>query len=340
MKKLFVLFATIALVAAFTVPAAAQATWDFYGSSRVATFYSSPDVGPSDIDNLQWDIQGNARIGANVKNGAIAGRFEYGSGPNLRLLYADWDFGGGTLRVGQSYTPVDTFYSNQVFGSDEDLLSWGGIYTGRQPLIQLAMGGLKVALVKNHGAKELVADTGFESVLPKLEVGYNIPAGPAKIKLAGGVASYTTDPNGIDENVTSYLGGVGVSVGAGPATISVDGFYGQNVGTFGLYHQGSDDPVVSGTSVEDTDSYGGIIVANFKATPMLSFEVGAGYTVNENDTFAEDDDAMAYYGNAVVTLAPGFFIVPEVGIQDSSDGADGSDEGDLFYVGAKWQINF
>ncbi len=339
MKKLFILFTAIAMALAFTLPATA-ATWDFYGSSRMATFCTSQSEEAGDMDNTQWDLQGNARIGANVKNGAISGRFEYGSGPNLRLLYGDWDFGGGVLRVGQSYTPVDSFYSNQVFGSDEGLLSWGGIYTGRQPLIQLSMGGLKIAAVKNHGAKELVADTGFETLLPKLEIGYGMAAGPVKLKFVGGASTYTTDPNGIDEDVTSYLAGFGAQFGGGPVTISVDGFYGQNVGTFGQYHQGSDDPVVSGDSIEDTNSYGGIFVANFKASPTLAFEVGAGYTVNENDTFAEDDDAMAYYGQAVITLAPGFFIVPEAGLLDNADGADGSDQGDTFYFGAKWQINF
>jgi len=32
-----------------------------------------------------------------------------------------------------------------------------------------------------------------------------------------------------------------------------------------MYHQGVDDPVVVGTSVEDTTSWGGIALANFKA---------------------------------------------------------------------------
>ena len=45
MKKLFVLFAAVALVAAFTLPAAAAdpAAWNFYGSSRMTTFFTSPD---------------------------------------------------------------------------------------------------------------------------------------------------------------------------------------------------------------------------------------------------------------------------------------------------------
>lgn len=96
-----------------------------------------------------------------------------------------------------------------------------------------------------------------------------------------------------------------------------------------------------GGSVEDTNPYSGVFVVNFKATNMLSVGVGAGYVNNESDVAGvEDDDGLSYYGNAVITLAPGFFIVPEVGVFDFRDDSTGVDEGKLTYVGAKWQINF
>jgi len=97
MKKLLVLLAAVAFVVAFTVPAMA-ADWGFYGSARMATFMN--DVTPAapatqSDDDLLWDLQGNSRIGASVKAGAIGGLFEYGSTPNLRQLYGTWNFGGG-----------------------------------------------------------------------------------------------------------------------------------------------------------------------------------------------------------------------------------------------------
>ncbi len=148
MKKLFVLFTALALVVAFTLPAAAAdaASWAFYGSSRVSTFYEGVDK-DLDTDNFSLGLQGNSRIGARVKNGAISGRFEYGTGVNTRLLYGSWDFGGGSFTVGQMYTPVNMFYSNQVFGSDTDLLNVGGVYGGRNAALRLSMGDFKVALL-------------------------------------------------------------------------------------------------------------------------------------------------------------------------------------------------
>lgn len=53
----------------------------------------------------------------------LTGGFEYGSGVNLRKLYGEWNFGAGSLLIGQTYTPLNYFYSNQVYGGDNDLLA-------------------------------------------------------------------------------------------------------------------------------------------------------------------------------------------------------------------------
>ena len=56
----------------------------------------------------------------------------------------------------------------------------------------------------------------------------------------------------------------------------------------------------------------------------------------------EDKDITGYL-QAVISLAPGVWIIPEVGFTDLDDNIqDGGDddEGDQFYLGAKWQIDF
>jgi hypothetical protein len=150
MKKLLIIFAVLCLAA----PVMA-ADWNFYGSARVKTFWNQNDFGPegSQADDLdvQWENQGNARIGATVKvNDQIGGGFEYGNGPNLRKLYGTYTFGNGSeLLIGQTYPPTSGyFYSDSVFGDDGDLLGMGQFYAGRSPMIQWSMGGFKVALVK------------------------------------------------------------------------------------------------------------------------------------------------------------------------------------------------
>ena len=84
MKKLVVLFTAIALVC-FAVPAMAV-DWNFYGSARMATFWTSNDFDESALrqgsavasedSELEWELQGNSRIGAKVKHEAVSGRVE------------------------------------------------------------------------------------------------------------------------------------------------------------------------------------------------------------------------------------------------------------------------
>ena len=47
-----------------------------------------------------------------------------------------------------------------------------------------------------------------------------------------------------------------------------------------------------------------------------------------------------HYLQAVINLAKGFRIIPEIGVADYGSDRFGKDEGHLTYFGAKWQIIF
>jgi len=66
MKKLFVLF----IIVLFAAPAMAV-DWNFYGSARMATYWTDTDLGDGqtaagddDDANLLWQLQSNSRVGA------------------------------------------------------------------------------------------------------------------------------------------------------------------------------------------------------------------------------------------------------------------------------------
>jgi len=85
----------------------------------------------------------------------------------------------------------------------------------------------------------------------------------------------------------------------------------------------------------------GALVAGMKVSDMLSFEAGLGYRNDATDGGGpKNTSPMAVYLQSVVTLAPGVFLIPEVGYYDYDNNADGDDAGSLMYVGGKWQINF
>jgi hypothetical protein len=87
MKKCTIIALAVAITAVFAVTATAN-EWNLYGSDRMATFYTSEDLGKGleevapgqfiavqnrdianqdNISDLRWNLQTNSRIGAKVK---------------------------------------------------------------------------------------------------------------------------------------------------------------------------------------------------------------------------------------------------------------------------------
>jgi len=76
-------------------------------------------------------------------------------------------------------------------------------------------------------------------------------------------------------------------------------------------------------------------------------EAGYGWISSDKDDFKDKDEAMSYYINMPITLAPGVSITPEFGVEDYmkdggsvADDEAAADEGKDTYFGAKWMINF
>jgi hypothetical protein len=185
MRKLFVLLTTVAVVLAFTLPAMAQAQWSFYGQARMWTSYekvsketvSALTAGSGPLipvvpatSAASWDsglsgrqddseivelLQNNSRVGALVKYGDITAGFEYGSTPNLRLLYGKWNFSkDGQVEVGQDYTPYFYVVSGLCGpgGGECNGIGLGTIYGGRNPQVRLNYMGFSFALTQPKSA--------------------------------------------------------------------------------------------------------------------------------------------------------------------------------------------
>ena len=369
MKKLFIIFAILCLAA----PAMA-ADWNFYGSARFGTWSVDvdPDVAGTDSDtDTTWAQQGNSRIGATVKlNDQIGGAFEMSDSFGKRKLYGTYTFGNGAeLLIGQTYTPSSNyFYSNSVFDGDGDLLGLGQFYVGRQPMIQFTMAGLKVALVTpNTVDYELTAavedqftsDTGtvydieveaaenydVDVTLPKIEVSYGFKADAFFVDVFGGYQTYELDANnaGTDYDVDAYVLGVGAGVNFGAFYANAGVHFGQNLGNYGQYQNDyislDDEMDIVNGQEKDADGLGYLVVIGFNASEMLTVEAGYGHEEAEIDDSNNTEEVDQYYLNCTVNIAPGFFIVPEIGMIKMQDDVS-VPEPEVFYWGAKWQINF
>ena len=361
MKKLLVLVAAIMLVGALAA-AAAAADWGFYGSSRFATFYTANDYGdqedPDGDGDLSWFQQGNSRIGADVSGGPIKGKFEYGTGVNLRQLWGEYDFGSMQLRIGQDYTPVHTWTSAQVYGEDDDLCGTGAFYGSRKDQIKMIFSGFEVALIEpstDIGNNVLPADSDTDTMLPKIEVAYRTSIGPGSVGIMGGYNGFTVESADGDDDVqiNSWVLQAEGLFSFGAAYVNLSGFVAGNPGNYGGYYDiyylrdpdgmnvPSSYPVVTDWDSEDAQSFGGTLVGGFSPSDAMTIEAGLGYTSHKNDDVGDDaDNTLGLYVLANITVGQGFFIVPEVGYFEFGDDANENDEGGLTYAGAKWQMNF
>ena len=87
-------------------------------------------------------------------------------------------------------------------------------------------------------------------------------------------------------------------------------------------------------------------MAGFILNDMFKFEGGFGIRNDRTDEGPDnlpgerDTTPWAAYLQSVITLAPGVYIIPEVGYYDYDNNVTGDDAGSKFYLGGKWQIDF
>jgi hypothetical protein len=149
-----------------------------------------------------------------------------------------------------------------------------------------------------------------------------------------------------DIDVDSYAIGADAGVNFGPAYIKGALSYGVNTGNAAWHLDGNrtagSQAIFDGDDdVDDTETIMGALVAGFKFTDQVSFEAGWGYRNDDPDVDgADEDEAWEAYLQAVVSLAPGVWVIPEFGYTDYMDDSAGDDEGDRWYLGGKWQIDF
>lgn len=352
MKK--IALSLLVLTLALFLAAPAMADFNPYGSLRMETWYVTDQVAVGDDDSdLLWDMQHNSRIGAKASTGDIKARYELGlrttgqSGGDVytRLMFASVKMGGGTLLLGQTYTPY-IYSSSSVADTDLAFDGYGDTYDGRQPQFKFTMdSGLYFAAIRPSTAQGVITTTDptdIDTTLPKLAVG--IETKLDGVSLGGGIAYNTFNieiPSvNFDESINSMLFYVHAKADLGAVALQGNFGYGTNLNNFGIGEIPSGSATVdSSGNVEDTTSMTGYLQATFKAgdTPI---NIGVGYTSSDNDAYSDPDTQMSYFVNATISLADNFFIVPEISMFDKMDDTSGNEEDDQMWVGVKWQMNF
>ncbi len=330
--------------------------------------------GQSDDAATQMYFQSNSRLGAKVKADKVTGQIELGLGAGgdggdtsvaTRRAYGVWKINDlASLKVGKDFSPVTDFVSNQWFDSDNDLYGTGNFYGRRPAGVTLILGGFELAaLTPTYGADlnttangvtGATGNTDPDSYIPRFEATYTLKLGAGYIRPFGGFQYYTVKPGAsttvTDElDVWSWVLGVSTSWNIGAFSIGGQLSYGANQGAVNGWQTGynarsSSSPYLKGgDDISDVYTLQALIVPAIKFTDTLRFEAGFGYRQDNADGasgFSQKDEAWVAYLQALITMAPGVYLAPEVGYIDYMDGVNGNSQGYQWYVGAKWQIDF
>lgn len=367
MKKwVFLIFLT-----AMAAPAIAS-EWDFYGSARMAIFWNHNDAGDvrdigagpqDDDDDLIWDFQSNSVLGAKIKADKIKGQVELGlssanthdGGVAARRLWGGWKFSeGGLLLVGKDYTPLIQFTSGQAFDEDNGLAGIGTLDSRRPGQIRLELGGFQIAAVQpNNNTFSAAFDGDADGYFPKLEAAYALKFDTVSVTFGAGIQYFQIEKTRASVNMTddvdilSYILGLEIGAEFGSWYAKAAGSFGQNWtnARWNDYGYTSDANAgaalnAAGDDTEECLSWQAALVLGWKLSDALTFEAGAGYRSDDNDAADKEDAAWSAYLQAVVSLAPNVFLVPEIGYFDYLEDANGDDEGYEWYAGLKWQIDF
>lgn len=366
MKKLFV--ATVLLVSWAGLAHAVgnhNLNWEFYGSARISTFCTNWNVdmldGPGynpfagtggDTDAYEQDLNGNAHIGANTKvNDSLTAKFEYGAksgDANIRILWGEWDFGVGSLGVGQNYTPLLFPYSNQVYniyalGDGDTCMSlFGMLYGKREPMIRLKFGTFQIAAVKPRllvnsyytyvgnaiNAPQRGPDT--QVVIPNLQAKYRIDFNWGHINMATGYQQFEVQADRESWDVTSYILAVGGRLNLGKAYFKGCVWGGQNVGNladiivngqiFSTYENAYADPIVKDGA--------GLGFAQW-SDGTLNTATGGAYGYEKG---LVDNDALAALIVAGYEIRRGFYVEAGYGYTRTKLNTDGAEKDDCHTI--------
>lgn len=385
MKKIAVSLLALTLAVFLAVPATAE--FKPYGSVRLLTGWwdlEANDAGPgkplhdpdnpiNDDEDLVWELSDISRFGAKFKTGDLGGRVEFGlkgdgrsnNGVSTRLLYGTWDFGGGTLLVGQEWTPY-TFTSAQIaprynidgnhptINSENTFIGYGCLWNSRQPQIELKLdNGFYVALIQPETKSSVKTglpglapgvDVDEDTTIPKICIGYEFKTEGLMLSPGFGYNTYEADIDALDcsEDIDSYLFYLNGKAALGMADLQWSVHYGQNLGDFGLWNRedAAYAHIDTDGNIEDSDCYGGYLQVAFNIGPP-TITLGYGYVQSENDVAGDDEDEQqSYFIQAKIPIADTFYVVPEFSFYDQMEDANGNDEPQAWFAGLLWRMDF
>jgi len=368
MKKFFIIFAAVALIAAFTIPAMAASEVTISGGHQVQTAVAKTDVagaGNRDTSITTWNSNWSPPFSGLVfrfKVDDLVGGYanlKDNTGPFADTAgdwYGYYNMSFGQLKVGTSLLPpFFVGHSTPTFGGALKGIdaSDGGFH-----LSGVKAGPLTLAFAVTQGAQTAIASLGTaygtaEAKLPKLTGSATYNNGGLKIMLGAGYNSYEVYSSALNTATTKDLSG---------NIIILSAQYTMGAFTFQASASTSDNPRIYGdTSCRanyqsyfnandaQVDSERTTWGAAFKYTINPMYSVLIEYSEKEYEvldqttTFTNKDPSSHFAIDFPIKVHKNFTITPSYAVADAEDMTDGgvtTQENEVTTIGANWCITW
>jgi hypothetical protein len=391
MKKLGITVLALTLAVLLAAPAMAASITP-YASMRLGTYWVDHDFNDynpswtddSDDASFMIDIADISRFGAKGQVGDIFGVVElgltgqendneytwaaYGGDNNTvytRLIYGKWDFGSGTLLVGQDYSPVTYTSSQQGPGIFDDernqsydlqnaFIGVGTLWDSRIPQIKINLDNgfyFMVAQVDDNTPQN-AGGGDVDLTIPKTVIGFNYKTEGLYLGPGFTYQSYNYEEGSFDDDIESWILYLHGKVNFGAVDIKFTGHYGENLGDYAItgranrysgFNASRAYVDVANDDIDDAECFGGWIQASFPVDPC-TVSLGWGYASQENDDadpmYDQEDELMGWFINCKIPIADNFSATPEFDYWDGMENAAGQDDPDHWALGITWQMDF
>jgi len=346
----------------------AETVWDLQGNTRFGARVKS--------ENLKGRVEFSVSE-SNIGSRLLWGEWDFGS---ASLLVGKDYTPGASQFISTSVWTGRSEGVNGGFGADANILGIGALYGSRHGQLKLKFGGFQIALIESStgyiggltatAATTTTATVGatpgvvvqtapaagangdIDDYLPKIQALWGMAFDTWNFDIGAGYQTYQIEDVSYisggatktdDVDVDSYFvsGTAGVNLGA--FTIKTALSYGQNIANAGWNAAiGSGATWDGKDDTDDVDTFMGSVVGVLRLSDMLAFEGGFGYRQDKFDVNVKEDKPKKWqtYVQAFITLAPGVYILPEIGYIDWGKSTADLDQGSTVYLASKWQIDF
>ena len=376
MKRLIVMAVAAMMALSVAVPALAvePSSYTFEMAARMLTDIGwqqkSQELtknGSSDVGSWFVNMPGHSYLQGRFysvdKN--VGGRIELGltslqpdATVSLRYAYGYWRVGNCRILAGQTDNWFGSlaYHIMQYVGLNENshllMFGWGFLWPHRVPQVQFTYNteqwGVQFALEepRNKGTWGGASNVDVSFKMPRMTLTFMFKYGafmthPGVLYVKHSYEAGNTGASDEDWDTLAFVLPIKFTVGA--FTLKFQGHYGKNFATeIPFYPTTWTSPILSGSDVEDTIIWGGVLAGEYKIGKLM-VTGGFGYENFSNDKWTNDDNITRWGAFIAVPyqFTKNFGIHPEFSYYKYGDNPNtGSDMGNEWLLGVQFRFVF